>query len=81
MCEGGLAVPHVATGLLSMAATAVGSSLERSSADLSFTVADTMWQSKWAVVRGVHSDPIDSMDAGYVAATASLLRRHLYAAT
>lgn len=108
VCEGGLAVPHVATDLLAMAATAVGRwaagangpariagdilLAERAGVDVyltparrdapvgGFTVADTMWKSGAAVVCGVHSDPIDSTDAGYVAATESLLRRHLYAA-
>uniref|UniRef100_A0AAV1UXB4 Reverse transcriptase n=1 Tax=Peronospora matthiolae TaxID=2874970 RepID=A0AAV1UXB4_9STRA len=39
-----------------------------------------MWASGAAVVRGVHSVPIDLSKAGCVAATESLLRRHISAA-
>uniref|UniRef100_A0AAV1T560 Reverse transcriptase domain-containing protein n=1 Tax=Peronospora matthiolae TaxID=2874970 RepID=A0AAV1T560_9STRA len=108
VCDGGIAIPHVATELLAMAANAVGKwasfsngparvagdilLARRAGVDVYltpdkpcttpkfFTVSDTMWASGAAVVRGVHSVPIDLSKAGCVAATESLLRRHISAA-
>ncbi|CEG41983.1 uncharacterized protein PHALS_12290 [Plasmopara halstedii] len=90
MCDGGLAVPHVATDLLAMAANAVGrwaarandvylTPARRDAPVGGFKIATTMWKGGAAVVCGVHCDQIDPTNASFVAATAALFRRHLLA--